>query len=361
MKKPILLVPMSNRTNYSKIRPILLELKKENLIDIHLVLSSSILLDQYGYASKDIQNDGFTIQYKIDCLLNNDTLESMSKTVGLSLIEHSTVNSFAQPNAVLATGDRFDMLGSVLSASVMNIPIFHIQGGEITGSVDDLIRNIISICSSKHYVSTEKSKERVAQLVGQNKEIYNFGCPAVEMVSSIPLRSREESEYIFNKINLSVSDKFFLIALHPNTTQKDLNMKCFMDALHYFDYKLVFFHPNPDAFNKEILNSFNKHNIITHLPIEDFVQLMNLCSCMIGNSSAGIREAASFGTPVINVGLRQQNRERNKNTLDTVCETKSIIDCVAKSLDIGKYSIDNIYYKKDSAKNIAKNIMELLL
>lgn len=361
MKKPILLVPMSNRTNYSKIRPILLELKQKDLIDIQLVLSSSILLDQYGNAFKDISNDGFNIKYKIDCLLNNDTLESMSKTIGLSLIEHSTVNALIQPNAVLVTGDRFDILGSVLSSSVMNIPIFHIQGGEITGSIDDLVRNMITLCSTKHYVSTEKSKERVFNLINSDKEIYNFGCPAVEMVSNIVIKPKSECENLFKKINLSIDDKFFLIAMHPNTTKKDLNIDDFMQALDYFNYKTVFFHPNPDAFNKEILNAFKKYNIVTHVPIEDFVQLMNYCSCMIGNSSAGIREAASFGTPVVNIGSRQQNRERNKNTLDTVCETECIIQCISESLRICKYPINNIYYKKNSAKNISENIMEYLL
>jgi len=348
---PKLIVPMSNRTNYSKIRPVLMELRKSDRVDIRVVLSSAILLNQYGGAHQDIVLDGFNVTHRIDCLLNNDTLESMSKTSGLSLIEHSSVLSLERPDGVLMTGDRFDILGPVLSARMMNIPIFHIQGGEISGSIDDTVRNIITLCSDRHYVATENAFNRVLNLVQDPTNIFNFGCPAVEMITQLDIAEPKIEDY-------------FLLALHPNTLREDdVDMGVILDACEQFEQQCIIFHPNPDAFNKNILahiQASSSNLIQTHLPIQEFVSLMAHADCMIGNSSAGIREAATFGTPVVNIGDRQVSRERNKNTIDVPCDKPSIVEAISKSLQIGRYPKENIYFKPDSASNIAQDILKRL-
>lgn len=349
--KPKLIVPMSNRTNYSKIRPVLLELSKSDTVDLRIVLSSGILLDQYGSGHKDILLDGFTISHRIDCLLNNDTLESMSKTFGLSAIEHSTLLALEHPDGILVTGDRFDILGPVLAAKMMNIPIFHIQGGEISGSIDDTVRNIITLCSSRHYVATDNALDRVKAFVTDSESVMNFGCPAVEMISGL-----EFVEPCYQN--------YFLIALHPNTTAKDdVDMNVILQVCQSFGKTCIVFHPNPDAFNKHILTAIKSNplcKLMTHVPIKEFVGLMARADCMIGNSSAGIREASSFGTPVVNVGNRQLYRERNTNTIDVQCDKDEIMSAINRSLAIRRYGNANIYFKPHSALNIAGDITRCL-
>lgn len=352
-----LVVPISNRTNYSKLRPVL-----KLLSNFEVILSSSIILEKYGNPEKDIIADGFPIVDRVDCLLMNDSPESMSKTCSVSMMCHSQIYSKIQPKAILATGDRFDMLPAVLSAHMMNIPILHIQGGEQSGSIDNSIRDIITVCSKEHYVSTQKSFDRVKLLT--NSSIYLTGCPAVEYISEIPVGEYLNVNSLYKKykhdINLKPSENYLLIFVHPSTTDHENIMDDILKVCTSFDMKCVLFYPNADAFNSDILTSIrqfaDKLILIKHAPVEDFVKFMAHAKCMIGNSSSGIREAASFGTPVVNVGSRQEFRERNVNTIDVpYCSNfkNEIYSAVKHSIEHGKYNKENIYYKKMASKNIA--------
>ena len=359
-----LVVPMSNRTNYTKIRPVLFELQKHPEVDVSVILSSAILLDEYGGACKDIEKDGFRIAANIDCLFKSDSLSAMSKTVAVSLLEHTSTFDRIEADGMMLVGDRFDILGSVLAARMLNVPIFHIQGGEITGSIDDAVRDMISVCSSRHYVATDAAAERLKSIVKQPENIFNYGCPAVEMIAKTIIG--DPCHEVWGQVGLSYGEEFFLIALHPNTDDKnDVDFDVIMDGVNQFGKKCLIFQPNPDAFNSYIRDKMNAMNsdrlrVIKHLPVESFVVLMAHTKCMIGNSSAGIREAASFGTPVVNIGKRQRFRERNHNVIDVDCGKNEIADAITKSLEIGRYERKNIYYKTDASKLIASDIVSTL-
>jgi len=162
MKKTIC-VTLTNRTNYSKLKTVLMDLRKNPLLDCRIVLSSTILLERYGSGYQDLVHDGFEIDKKIDCTLLNDSHEAMAKTTGLSIVEHATYFAWRKPDLLLIVGDRFDMLAPVVSASMMNIPIAHIQGGELSGTIDNVIRDIITKFASLHFVATEKSAQNLFQ------------------------------------------------------------------------------------------------------------------------------------------------------------------------------------------------------
>jgi len=358
-----LAVPIVNRTNYSKLRPVLSCLSKD--IDIRIILSSSILLEKYGNAFRDIEAE-YSIDSRLDIALMNDSVESMSKASALSMLEHSSAYRRINPDAVLIVGDRFDMLPAALSAKMMNIPILHIQGGERSGTIDDYIRDIISVCAEEHYVSTKKSAENVSK-IAHSKKIYHTGCPAVESLYSVDIGEYFDGNNLHKKFKNSVDiyprDKFFLVLVHPNTVEEDdVNMDAVLNAAESFEHKIVLFYPNVDASNSDILSVIRSHQkkypyiVIKHAPFIDFVSMMAHCSCMISNSSSSIREAASFGTPVVNVGDRQFAREKNANTIDCQCNYQEIRSAISKGLEVGKYPIDNIYYKKNAAQNIALHI-----
>ena len=320
-------VTLTNRTNYSKLKTVLLELKKNSEINLKIIVSSTILLDRYGKGFEDLMNDGFTVDRKIDCVLLNDSHEAMTKTVGLSIIEHSSYFSSSKPDLVLIVGDRFDMLAPAVAASMMNIPIAHIQGGELSGTIDNVVRDVITRFASLHFVATEMSAKNLLSFGVNEDTIYDYGCPAVEYVSNINVGKHfdiNKLQKTFKRvIDIEAFEKYFLIMIHPDTTNKhDVDMDAIMRVVDKFKLKAFIFYPNVDANNSEIIATIseyknnNNYYMIRHMPLESFTHTMAHCCCMISNSSAGIRESSSFGVPMINVGHRQIDRERNENIID---------------------------------------------
>ncbi len=355
-----LIVPIVNRTNYSKLKLVLKNLKEMG-VDVLPVLSSGLLMPKYG--KDDIFRD-FSDCREIDCLLASDTLESMVKTVGLSMIEHSSLFSREKPVALLAIGDRFDYLPPVLAARMMNIKVLHIQGGEKSGSIDNVIRDLISVCSCRHYVATTKAEENVLKLTG-SKHVYNFGCPAVEALTQVEVGETFYTKQLnpdLRRINLERNEDYFLVMVHPNTTDDDVDMEMVMRSVLSFDIKTIVVSPNIDAFSSRIVSSIESHRdqviFVKHFPFEDFVKIMAHCRCMIGNSSSGIREASSFGVSVVNIGQRQEGRERNTNVIDCMCNYEMMTASIEYGLK-STFSKENIYYKPMAARRIANNVVEM--
>jgi UDP-hydrolysing UDP-N-acetyl-D-glucosamine 2-epimerase len=363
-------VPVTNRTNYSKLKPVLTELKEQGADDIRIVISSSILLDRLAAPYHDIEADGFAIDKKIDCILMNDSHEAMAKTTGLSMIEHATYFENTRPDMLLVVGDRFDMLSPVVAAAMMNIPIAHIQGGEISGTIDNVIRDIVAKFASVHFVSTEKSLEKLVTWGIEKDRIFNYGCPAVEYIHHLDVGSHFDAAHFHKKfkrkIDIEPGEEFFLVMMHPDTTNdSDFSMKTILECVRELGVKSIVFYPNIDASNFRIvsdMNSFKAYErfyFVNHMPLEDFAHTMAHASCMISNSSAAIREAASFGVPVINIGDRQKGREKNQNTLDVECEAGKIRETI-DAVRGRRFPRENLYYKPACAQNIARAIVERL-
>lgn len=363
-----ILVPICNRTNYTKLKPILHRLRKPGEVSVDLLVSSGMVVSSRGSGLSDVQSDGFNVACQIDCLMMNDTLESMCKTSGLSMIEHATCYAREKPDAVLIVGDRFDMLPAAISAFQMNIPILHIQGGERSGSVDDGIRDLITITATRHYVATNLAYEHVYQ-IARNKYVLNVGCPAVEFVQNLPvgdyLDVHSFKKKYTNDFGIAPNENYIAICVHPNTEDdNDVDMAALLGAALSTGLKCVVIYPNIDAFNSKIVKSIRRYEkqitCVKHMPVEDFVKIMAHATVFVGNSSAGIREAASFGTPVVNVGKRQALRERNGNTLDCGPSFEEIKKSIEASIQHGQYDHNNVYYKHDATRNICNDILEFL-
>jgi UDP-hydrolysing UDP-N-acetyl-D-glucosamine 2-epimerase len=340
-----------------------MELRKFEDIELNIIASSSSLLDKYGTSYKDVEADGFSVDHKIDCLLMNDSHEAMAKTAGFSMMLHADYLGNNKPDMLLVVGDRFDALPAALCASMMNIPIAHIQGGETSGTIDNKVRDLISKISTLHFVSTDISKNRLIRYGLNKNKIFSYGCPAVEYISKLDngdkFDSRKIKKKFKRKIEIKPDEPYFLIIAHPDTTnEKDLNMDIVLNAVELFNQKAFVFYPNVDPNNSLIVSSIARHNkndnfyMIRHMPLEGFVHTMAHCSCMIGNSSAGIREAASFGVPVINIGKRQNGREHNLNTIDISCEYDTIVKTI-QSVNGKRLEKNNLYYHDQCSAHIA--------
>jgi len=364
-------IALTNRTNYSKLKTVLLALRTFPDVQCRIVLSSTILLDRYGNGYQDLLSDGFEIDKQIDCALMNDSHEAMAKTVGLSVVEHATYFQWRKPDLLLIVGDRFDMLAPAVAASMMNIPIAHIQGGEISGTIDNVIRDVITRFASLHFVATEKSALNLIRYGVSTERVFDYGCPAVEYISQINVDRHFDKTKLgktFKQdIDIGVGEEYFVVMIHPDTTnQRDVNMDAVMDAVASFGLKTFVFYPNVDANNSEIISSISKHKankklyMIRHMPLEGFIHTMAHCACMISNSSSGIREAGSFGVPVINIGHRQVDRERNQNVIDIEDRYEELEPTIRKYMKY-RFQKQNIYFKPNCAQQIAKKITQFIL
>lgn len=363
-------IALTNRTNYSKLKTVLFELRNFRDLECRIVLSSTILLDRYGSSYRDLLHDGFEIDKKIDCVLMNDSHEAMAKTVGLSVLEHATYFQWRRPDLLLIVGDRFDMLAPAVAASMMNIPIAHIQGGELSGTIDNVIRDVITRFAALHFVATEQSAQNLSNYGVAPKSIFDYGCPAVEYISQIEVGKNFDQDKLGKKfkrdIHIKPGEKYFLVMIHPDTTNRhDVDMEAVMSAVVKFGVKTFIFYPNVDAHNSEIVASIAKYKnndnfyMIRHMPLEGFIHTMAHCSCMIGNSSSGIREAASFGVPVINIGYRQVDRERNANVIDIEDRYETLEEMINKYIG-HRFEKQNIYFKPGCANKIALEITRFI-
>ncbi len=358
-----LVVPIVDRTNYSKLSPVLLHLKDE--LDILVLISSGMATERIGDAKFNVISDGFQVE-EIDCLMMNDSLESLAKTSGMSLILHSSIYNRFKPDGLLAVGDRFDMVPPVWASRLMNMPIFHIQGGEKSGSIDNIARNIITICADRHYASTYQAYKNVCHIVGGEEGVLFTGCPAVEHIQNIDVGEFIDTssfiKHYKDSFNIYPNDKYFVVMVHPNTLDEhDVDMDVLLESVNSFKMKAVLIYPNIDTHYSLILKSISKfHNslvCVKHMPLCDFVKIMAHASCFVGNSSCCIRETASFGVPTVIVGNRQQGRETNENTIRCSKGKNDIMSSIGKSLKHEKYPRDNIYFKHGSALAISKDVI----
>lgn len=363
---------LTNRTNYSKLKLVLKELKKYEDVRLDIIASSSVLLEKYGMPYKDAEKDGFQVTEKIDCLMMNDSHEAMVKTAGVSLIQHASHFAHTKPDLMLVVGDRYDAFPGAFAAAMMNIPIAHIQGGEVTGTIDDRIRDVISQIATLHFVATDRSRERLLKWGLDEKTIFNYGCPAVECISQIDVGPHFDVSHIDKKfkvpIDIKPHEKYFLVMVHPDTTNEDdITMEHILEATAAFRKKTFIFYPNIDAHNSKIVSAisrFSKFNklfyTVRHMPLEGFTHTMAHASIMIGNSSAGIREAALFGTPVINIGRRQDGRERNGNVVDIADSSRDKIRDSISNLMCRRFEKKNIYFKPECSFRIAQEIVSFV-
>jgi len=358
-----LYVATSNRSDYIKIKPVLDEMKKR-AIPFNIVVSGSHLALKQGHTYRAIEKDNFEIKEMLACQIDGTSLESMSKSVGLSIMEHSHFFAREKPSCILLVGDRFDIFPVAIAASMMNIPFLHVQGGEISGSIDESIRHAITKLSHVHFASTEEARRRVISMGELPDRVFCTGCPTVDM-----LKNFKEEDLVLSylqKSNKLFSDlrerDYFIVIYHPVTTEYNHckeAIEVVLEAVESFNKHILLVYPNRDAGADSMVDVvmrrsrvYGKYILGRHIDFEDYIKLMYNCSAFIGNSSSGIRETGTFGIPTVNVGNRQHMRERNKNVLDIDVDRELIIDAINRALNVGRYPCENIYGDGNASKQI---------
>lgn len=365
MIKKICFVVLS-RANYSSIKSVIQKFYTDKFFKINLVVGASAINDKYGDISKIILKDGFIIDYKVSMPEYGSLPLNMAQTIGSGILELSNILSKIKPDLVFTVGDRYETLSTAITASCNNIPIAHTMGGEVTGTLDESVRHAITKLSHLHFVSNADAKKRVIKLGEKPNVVFNVGCPRIdEIKKSIKTKNLKRIENYLNHAGvgskIDLSKKFIMIMQHPVTTEYELQSKqinVILNVIKKINIQKIIFWPNSDAgsdiISREIRkfrerNTLNDCRFIKNLSLEIFSNLLKKTSCLIGNSSSGIRDCSFLGTPVVNIGSRQNGRKKFKNVIDSKFLEKELLRKI--KLQINKKFSPSYMYGNGSASN----------
>ncbi|MGC1185880.1 MAG: UDP-N-acetylglucosamine 2-epimerase [Candidatus Acidiferrales bacterium] len=335
MKRTIAVVT-SSRADYSHLYWPLKDLAASDSVDLKIVALGPHLSPEFGNTFREIENDGFTIDARVECLLSSDSDVGMAKTIGVATLGLADLFGRMRPDLLLVIADRYEMLAPASVALALRIPIAHIEGGEISeGAIDDAVRNALTKMSHIHFTSTETARRRVIDMDEEEWRVHRAGAPSLDHLRRRTLLTREQVEL---KLRTDLSHPPILVAYHPVTLDRDTLQEAdaLFAALQEIPEQLLFCYPNADAGSraliertKSFLSSPGRGAIFTNLDAVTYWSLLREASMLVGNSSSGIMEAASFALPTVNVGIRQQGRERAINILDAAADKSSILQTVA--------------------------------
>jgi UDP-hydrolysing UDP-N-acetyl-D-glucosamine 2-epimerase len=363
-------VVITARPSYSRIKTALEAIKNHPKLELQLVVAASALLDRYGSAVNFIQNDGFDITAKVFNVLEGENLTAAAKTTGIGILELSTVFDNIKPDIVITVADRFETMATAISASYMNIPLAHIQGGEVTGNIDEKVRHSITKLADYHFVASQDAYNRVLRLGEEIDTVFNTGCPSVDIAFEV-MKSPNLDFDPFIKYGgvgpkLNISKGYYIVMQHPVTNEHSESKHQInetLNAIKNVKLPVLWFWPNVDAGadgTSSGIRSFREQNpnypihFFKNMEGDDFLRLLYNSKCLIGNSSVGIRECSFLGVPVINIGSRQNRRERGRNVLDVNYNSIEILDALNTWDKNGRPESDLIYGQGDAGQKIAE-------
>ena len=363
-------VVITARPSYSRIKTALDAIKNHKDLELQLVLAGSALLDKYGNVAKVIEKDGFKIDEKIYNVIEGEFPTAMAKTTGIAITELATAFYNLKPDVVVTIADRFETIATSIAAAYQNIPLAHIQGGEVTGNIDEKVRHANTKLADIHLVSNEDAKNRVIKMGEDPEYVFNVGCPSIDLAKEILKNPSLDFDPIekYGGVGAEIDYKkgYLVVMQHPVTTEYEKAREHVLETLKaIYELKIptFWFWPNVDAGSdgtsrgiRQFREKYNPSNIrfMKNMEPQDFLKLVYNSLCLVGNSSVGIRECSFLGVPVVNIGSRQDGRMRGKNVIDVREYNKDKIkEAILKQIDHGKYDSEHIYGDGNAGKKIA--------
>ena len=372
MTKRRICVLVTARPSYSRIRSALSAIQAHPDLELQLVVAASALLERYGNAIDAIEHDGFEPAARVYMVLEGENLVTSAKSTGLGLVELATVFDNLKPDAVVTVADRYETLATAVAASYMNIPVVHVQGGEVTGSIDEKVRHAVTKLANLHLVSTALARERVIRLGEQPDSVVMTGCPSIDIAAEVAARPAldfdpfERYGGVGPREDLSMGH--LVVMQHPVTTEYDEARKQVDETLYAVKdvgLPVLWFWPNVDAGSdgtskgirvfREKENPDNFHFFRNMLP-EDFLRLLNRATAIVGNSSVAIRECSFLGVPAVNIGTRQLGRERGRNVTDVDHDRGAIAGAIRDHIRRGRPEPDRLYGDGHAGTRIADTL-----
>jgi GDP/UDP-N,N'-diacetylbacillosamine 2-epimerase (hydrolysing) len=355
------------RADFGLMQATLTAIHKSDNLDLAMLVTGMHLAEQYGQTVRDIQATGLPIAACIEVDMGDSTGASMARGIGNMVTRFVDALVDIQPDLVLLLGDRGEMLAGAIAAIHLNIPVVHVHGGERSGTVDEPVRHAISKLSHFHFTATMDARDRLIRMGERGEHVFVTGAPGLVGLESLASVGRAQ---LIQEVDFDPLKPVALMVYHPvlqEAASAGLGAARILDVLSRKGIQVLALKPNADAGSHEIRQmlesrAHDKHvRVVTHFPRENFVSWMAAADMMIGNSSAGIIEAGTFGTPVINVGGRQNLRERNANVLDVPVDSESIEHAIDWAIRHGRFDSLNIYGDGESALRIVNLLQNLSL
>jgi len=365
-------VVTGSRSEYGLLQPVLAAIKKSPKLKLSLIVTGTHLSKQFGYTVKDIERDGFKIDAKIPISLSGDSGDAMAKSIGELVTKVVDVLLKTKPDILLLFGDRAEILAVAVAGVYMNIPIAHIHGGDksVGGHLDDYVRHAIAKLSHIHFEATQQCAERLIKMGEEKWRVHMIGSPAVDAILSQKLPSNKT---LTQRYNLDLSKPTLLVVQNPVTTEVSKageQMKETMRALVKLKLQSIVVYPNADAGARrmiEVIKKYKKYPFIKvyeNLPHEDYLSLLKMASVLLGNSTSALIEAPSFHLPAVNIGSRQEGRERSTNVIDVGYDRNKIAAAVKKALYGKKFRAEvkrckNVYGDGKASQRIVKVLSKI--
>jgi len=362
--------------HYSRSLLILEELKNRSDVELHIIIGGSAVLPKYASKYLDISHylkeGGFKNIHEIYFNLEGSKGVTKAKSTGLGVVEFSSMYQKIKPDLVVVRADRFEVLAATLAAAYMNIPVAHIEGGDLSGTLDESVRHAITKLSHIHFATNEPAKRRILKMGEDPKYVFNFGSPDIEIVQKLANDKNAKIDWAQtgSGADFDFEKGFLMVMYHPVTTELEKipeKAKDLLEVVHGLDLPTLWFWPNFDAGAEEISHELrifkdkvrdHKIKFMRFLPPQKFLSLLKNTLCLIGNSSAGIKECSFLGIPVVNIGSRQNNRLRGENVFDANHNKEEIRNAIIAQLSAGRYEPADIYHANDTSKEIAKVLAE---
>ena len=365
-------VVLVDRANYGRMKPVMTAIKDNPQLELQLLVTGTMVLERFDQPVRVVREDGFTVDGEIYIELEGSTPTTMAKSIGFALIEFASEFHRLKPDVVVLIGDRYEALAAAVATAYMNITLVHIQGGEVSGSIDESARHAISKFAHFHFPSTKRSAEYLIRMGERPDTILGTGCPSSDIARTLDRKLLPE---IVNGrgagIEIDVNAPFLLVVFHPTTTEyggERKQMEALLAALDKIRMQTLLLWPNIDAGSDHLSKAIRVHRTqekqpylrtLTNLTPENYLKVLAATACAVGNSSSFVRDAGYFGTPVVLVGNRQNGRETDEHVIHVPVETDQIAATIKKQLTHGRYAPSKLYGDGDVARRIAAGIQSL--
>lgn len=356
MSKRKICVPVLSRANWGRLKAVLHAINRHPELELQLIIGGSAVLPRFGVREAIIA-EGLKVSSEIWCTVEGDRHENMATTTGLLTVQLVQQFNMLQPDIVLVHADRYEMLAIATAASYMSIPLAHTQGGEVSGNIDDKVRNAITMLADIHFPATNKAAQRIYGMCREN--IFQAGCPTIDLLKGMDFKT-------------DIEEPYFVVCMHPVTTdnESDTKMQILLDVLDYFAIDVYWIHSNIDPMhtqvNEFVQNYIRKHDMkfikfLDSVSPEEFYVLMKNSMCLIGNTSSGIREGAYLGVPYVCLGNRQSKREHSQNV--KFVENYDFVDIKeAVGWMMGReYAYDGKFGNGDASERIATALANVVI
>lgn len=367
-------VPLIDRANYGRMKPVLAAIQNHPDLELLVICSGSMVLERFGTPMREVEADGYPIAGSVYIEIEGSVPSTMAKSVGMGVIEFASELHRLKPDIMLAIGDRYEMMAAVLAAGFMNICIAHVQGGEVSGSIDESIRHAITKFAHYHFPATKRAADYIVNMGEKPESVFMVGCPSSDIarVNNGEL-SNDQVNATGSGTSIDASRPYILVVFHPVTTafgHETEPIDEILWALDQLKMQTLWLWPNIDAgadhISKVLRVYREKHRpdwlrLVKNYSPVTYARILGRASLAVGNSSSFVRDSGFYGTPVVLVGARQEGREFSENVTPMPPQRQAILECMQTKLKNGRYAPSTLYGDGEAAPRIARKLAEIPL